>query len=232
MNQQTNSSSKTSKKIRFIIKKPAEPAKIDLSSIKSFNELLDQYHHKPAYVVQVGACDCISFDTMFSHLKTNPEWAGVFIEPVPALFKMLVDNFNQHNITPNKIPINYAVAEQNQQYEMFIPTGKPKWLLGCPSMFNNDVVSKFTSTKQLVQGVHFDTIVRQQNIQHIDILQIDTEGYDWIIIQQIIPAFKPSIIKIEQRHLKSADKTKLKKFLTQHNYDFKRIGVDYVCQHK
>ena len=74
-------------------------------------------------------------------------------------------------------------------------------------------ITKFDYTALPIDGITFDTMIKQYTpeLKHIDILQIDTEGWDFEIIQQIIPKFKPAIIKIEQRHLIGSDKTKLKK---------------------
>lgn len=217
-------------KIKFSIK-PAKPA-VNLGDCKSFSHLVQQFDDKPATLLQIGACDLISFDNLYQHIKKNKDcWNGIFVEPVPALFDELKQNL--HFMT-NKTVINKAITEKNQKYDIYIPAGKPAWLKGCPSLQLNDVITKFKYTAQPIDGITFDTMLKQYTpeLKKIDILQIDTEGWDFIIIQQIIPMFKPKIIKIEQRHLKPADKTKLKKFLTQHNYEFKRIGLDYICQHK
>ena len=217
--------------VKFM-KKKIQTSKPAVQDCKSFSDLLTQFKHKPATLLQIGACDLISFDNLYQHIKENQQyWTGIFVEPVPALFNELTENLA---FMKNKTLVNKAITEQNQQYDIYIPEGKPAWLKGCPSLKITDAISKFDYKTQPIAGITFDKMIKDYTpaLRNIDILQIDTEGWDFIIIQQIIPMFKPAIIKIEQRHLKPADKTKLKQFLTQHNYEFKRIGVDYICQHK
>ena len=231
MNQQTQSVPAPEKSIKFKIK-PAEITPWNPAT-KNFGQLLDKFNGRPATVLLVGACDLKSFDNdLYPHLVQNKHWKGIFVEPVPALFESLVQNIE---FLPNKLALNYAITESTQEYPIYIPSGKPKWLLGCPSLKMNPILEKFECEKKMIQGTNFDTlltIIPDKFKRTIDILQIDTEGYDLIIIQQIIPRYLPKIIRVEQKHLIGADKTKLKKFLTLHNYDFKRVGLDYICQHK
>ena len=70
----------------------------------------------------------------------------------------------------------------------------------------------------------FDELVRQYDVEHIDLLQIDTEGYDAEIIKSIdFSKIKPSIIRFE--HNLEAGKmdttafTDLTDLMHQHGYD-------------
>tara|TARA_R110001592_G_scaffold176803_1_gene416864 strand:- start:275 stop:853 length:579 start_codon:yes stop_codon:yes gene_type:complete len=177
------------------------------------------------YFLEIGAFDGKSFDGLYKYTHSN-KWKGIFVEPIPKYFQQLKINFK--NIE-NKFFENSAITEENKEYRIKLIEGKEKWAKGSSSLTNNDNTVKYGYSEQTINGITFDTLVKKYNIQKIDVLQIDTEGYDLIVLEQIIPRFKPKFIKVEQRHLKMADKIKMKAVLTNCGYTFKRVGLDYIC---
>lgn len=62
-----------------------------------------------------------------------------------------------------------------------------------------------TLAKETVQCITFDTLVQRNRVKRIDLLQIDTEGFDFEIIKMInFDRIKPRILQFEHRHLTKA----------------------------
>jgi len=177
------------------------------------------------FFLEIGAFDGKSFDGLYEYTHSN-NWTGIFVEPIPKYFDQLKLNFQ--NIE-NKFFENSAITEEDRDFKIKLINHKDKWAKGSSSLTTNDNTVKYGYTEQTVTGITIDTLVNKYNIKKIDVLQIDTEGYDLIVLEQIIPRFKPKFIKVEQRHLKMADKIKMKLVLTTYGYKFKRVGLDYIC---
>ena len=70
--------------------------------------------------------------------------------------------------------------------------------------------------------ISFDTLVRKNNVQKINFLVIDTEGYDLKILEQIkFQDMSPDMIFYEHKHLTTTEKEQAEKILRLHGYDFK-----------
>jgi len=177
------------------------------------------------FFLEIGAFDGKSFDGLYEYTHSN-NWTGIFVEPIPKYFDQLKLNFQ--NIE-NKFFENSAITEEDRDFKIKLINHKDKWAKGSSSLTTNDNTVKYGYTEQTVTGITIDTLVNKYNIKKIDVLQIDTEGYDLIVLEQIIPRFKPKFIKVEQRHLKMSDKIKMKLVLTTYGYKFKRVGLDYIC---
>lgn len=188
-------------------------------------DYLETIKNDDIFFLEIGAFDGKSFDGLYKYTHSN-NWTGIFVEPIPKYFQQLQLNFQ--NIE-NKFFENSAITEENREFKIKLIDHKDKWAKGSSSLATNDNTEKYGYTEQTVNGITFDTLVNKYNIKKIDVLQIDTEGYDLIVLEQIIPRFKPKFIKVEQRHLKMADKIKMKLVLTTYGYTFKRVGLDYIC---
>ena len=188
-------------------------------------DYLETIKNDDIFFLEIGAFDGKSFDGLYQYTHSN-NWTGIFVEPIPKYFQQLQLNFQ--NIE-NKFFENSAITEDNREFKIKLINHKEKWAKGSSSLTTNDNTEKYGYTEQTINGITFDALVLKYDIKKIDVLQIDTEGYDLIILEQIIPRFKPKFIKVEQRHLKMVDKIKMKLILTTYGYKFKRVGLDYIC---
>ena len=85
-----------------------------------------------------------------------------------------------------------------------------------------------TSFKK-VQSKSIDEILKKSEFTNINFLNIDVEGMDLVILQQMVPdKIKPNLISIETHNVdgtKSVDCDKISTFLHECNYKiYKRIG--------
>ena len=90
--------------------------------------------------------------------------------------------------------IIYRVDPNNKEY--------PEWTKGTPSFNKSHHELSFIAEKDLVEEkvkcISFNDLIEQYSIDKIDLLQIDTEGYDAEIIKMIdFDKINPSIISFE-----------------------------------
>jgi hypothetical protein len=61
----------------------------------------------------------------------------------------------------------------------------------------------------------------------VNLLQIDTEGYDFEIIKMVnFETLRPDVIHYEHRHLSDADRVACERLLASHGYRLHVAGVD------
>tara|TARA_R110001592_G_scaffold302858_1_gene574835 strand:+ start:1101 stop:1688 length:588 start_codon:yes stop_codon:yes gene_type:complete len=192
-------------------------------------EYLESIKNEDIFFLEIGAFDGKSFDGLYKYTHNN-NWTGIFVEPINEYFQQLQLNFQ--NIE-NKVFENSAITDENKQYEIKRLKLDKKWAKGSSSLVDNDLNQKYAYYTETINGITFDTLVDKYKIERIDVLQIDTEGYDLKILEQIVPRFIPKFISIEQRHLKYPDKMKVKKILKQLGYYVKNCkngGHNYLAR--
>ena len=183
---------------------------------------------KSIFFLEIGAYNGKDFDGLYRYTHNN-NWTGIFVEPIPEYFQQLKLNFQ--NIE-NKFFENSAITEEDGNYDIMRIVGDNKWTKGSSSLLPNKINKKYKYYKELIKGISFNSLVKKYNIKKIDVLQIDTEGYDLIILKQIIPTFKPKFISIEQYNLSYPDKMEVKKILKKEGYYIKNCkdgGHNYLC---
>jgi FkbM family methyltransferase len=165
-------------------------------------QLFYQRLHHDFFFVQIGANDGISFDPIY-HLTTKEQVHGIALEPLPDIFKELTKNYSNY---PNVSLLNKAIHATEK--EMLLYRVNPdtaefdNWSKGTAS-FNKEHhrlgnIKDKDIIEEKVQCISFDELINQHNISHIDLLQLDTEGYDYEIIKMIdFKKMAPSIISFE-----------------------------------
>jgi hypothetical protein len=81
-----------------------------------------------------------------------------------------------------------------------------------------------------VPSFTFKTLISKHNVKKLDLLVIDTLGYDFEIIKMIpFDVVKPPIINFEHTLLSLDEQEACFKYLTGHGYSFAQVGVDTVA---
>lgn len=157
---------------------------------------------KEFFFVQIGACDGISFDFLYDFV-TEHGLRGIAVEPLPDLFQELRANYSCY---PSVKPVNVGLHRTAKEIKMFrispTATNLPAWVKGMASMDADhhkqyDVPSEHVIEEQ-VPCISWDELLNQQQITRIDYLQLDTEGYDYEILEMIdFARIRPAVIKFE-----------------------------------
>lgn len=167
--------------------------------------------------IQIGACDGVSNDPIYNLVKKNcDKFEGLVLEPVEYLFNRLEKNyFFCKNITL----LNAAVHNSKKETEIYKVKEEslvklPEWAVG---------ISSFSRFHHLISGVSTDylesekvrcfslnEIFENYNFFDVNILIIDTEGYDYKILNEIdFNKYSPYLIIFEYRNVMNPLQLKL-----------------------
>lgn len=202
---------------------------------RKFDGLVTAYsrRHKDFFFVQIGANDGIKADPIY--LYTNKyKWNGLLVEPVRYLFDKLKANYKD---TPNLAFENAAISEKDgfrdfYRLKRMDGNNAPLWHDEIGSFLKETVLKHKDKIKDFdkylitdkVRCLSLKSLFKRHNVKKIDLLQIDTEGYDYNILKQIpFNKIKPSIINYEDRHLSQQQKEYCEKLLKKQGYTLIRL---------
>ena len=192
------------------------------------------------FVVQIGSNDGKSGDPLYSLLVRNTSWEALFVEPVPFLFERLRKNYGTNRRFRFE---NVAIAEQvGVRKFYYINDTAKKHLLGLPcwfdqlGSFDRSHISRHFGTAldefivcEDIPTLPLATLFEHNRVNRIDLLHIDTEGYDWAILQQLdLRKYTPTAILFEHNHLSEEAKEEACAFL-HGRYSITRLGEDFFC---
>ncbi len=189
--------------------------------------------HDDVFFLQIGANDGVLEDHLHPFVHRFG-WRGLLMEPIRSYYDRLVANYAG---VPNLIFENKALADQDGPRTMYRLRdgvgGAPAWSTGVGSFDRDAVVLHRESipdiensvVEQTVECITFRTLVAQHDLQRIDVVVIDTEGYDLEILRQLdFDRFHPELVIYEQVLLSEEDKVSARHLLEQHDYTVYPIG--------
>ncbi len=173
--------------------------------------LIKQLYHNysETTVVQIGACDGKSDDPIYSIISKG-NWSGVLVEPIPNLYKELKKVY--HNQPDLKLE-NCAIAKEDDtvtmywvveddslpEYVKILASFDLKVILKNKPIIPN--IEEFIETIE-VPAMTMESLLKKHSIQHVNLLQIDTEGFDYEVLKMAFQAeLLPDIINFECIHL-------------------------------
>jgi FkbM family methyltransferase len=204
-------------------------------NLRHFLEELGDTQGEDITIVQIGAMDGKTFDPVHEYI-TRFGWRGLMVEPIKEHFETLKKNYAEH---PNIAFANVAIAEKAGVKIMHrIPTQHvvdeevPKWGVGVASFYADRNALAFEEVQAFiieeeVQCQTLPEVLREHNINQIDILQIDAEGHDYHILKQLdFSQFKPKVINLEIVNLPKEEKNEVHKLLDAQGYLYIKAGYD------
>ncbi len=176
-------------------------------------------------------------------------WQGITIEPQKKAFQSLQAIYKKDKV----IPINGAIDSKNQTRKLYkVAFTDARWASGLSSFLKKHLEDKIkdgyierkakkTGTPlpsntskwidhDIINCLTFETIFNQQKVNSIDLLQVDTEGFDFEIVKRFpLHTFQHKVIIFESENLSPSDLNDCKKLLQQYNYQFKNFGGDTLA---
>jgi len=195
------------------------------------SELLDP---KELNFVIVGAFDGLSNDEIYPLVKAH-HFRGVALEPQPAAFARLSEAYRDE---PQVQLVNAALDWKEGKREMF--GVKPEFHSDKfhPQLasFNRDVVMRYPGVADHEVGsfpvdcVTLKGCLERAGLERVDLLQIDTEGFDFEVIKMLDGAgLRPRIIKYEHKHLTRQDSPVCLRLLMKNGYDIAYDEYDVIA---
>jgi len=153
--------------------------------------------------VQIGANDGVSHDPINAFVSRN-RLAGVVIEPLPDVFAKLCHTYRKQ---PQIKPLNLAIHAELSTVTLYRPNSSTaSHMSGIASLSadRHQLTSNRTGlTDQDMEAVEVPAkslmqLLADEQMDHLDLLQIDAEGYDFEILKSLdLDQLKPSIIRFE-----------------------------------
>ncbi len=210
--------------------------KLDFDHVLS-KYLMGKTNPSEVTFMQIGAFDGVECDPLRKYLlKFN--WRGIMLEPQPIPYQKLKEEYKDRN---NLIIVNAALSDMEGKTHLFILEGDtlPEWSKGMAS-FNKQNILKHTNLienlESYIKKIEIDTItfqnmLRKHSIDHLDLLQIDTEGYDAEILKMFpFQKLKPAIIHFESKHIPKLQLEQLLHYLMGYGYKVAQdSGEDMVA---
>jgi FkbM family methyltransferase len=192
--------------------------------LRTFN-----YLNKINYFVQVGAHDGKMHDPLYSLLSKN-NWNGVLIEPQKKMIQRFKRRYNERDnlqyfnlaVHPSKTTIKLYSLKNPENYSQ---TG---WSSILPERFSL-ILNKNTIGTELVKAKPLMSIIKDSKFRIVDLLQIDTEGYDYEVLKMFdFHVFRPIVVQYEHIHLSKDVYEKSKNLLIGNGYLIINKGSDTI----
>jgi len=182
--------------------------------------------------IQVGAHDGMVDDPIRKYVR-GYHWRGVLVEPQPTVFARLVENYRDE---PQLAFENAAISAQDGEAILYMP-GDESVLATLLATFDKSVLQrrlgKSAPIRELrVPSLTIATLLAKHEVRHVDLLQVDAEGFDFEIIQMFDQCgTRPSLIRFEHYNFTPAKRRACFDFLASRDYHLLREGIDVVaCQ--
>lgn len=204
-----------------------------------FQEKLNLYKNINLTILQIGGCDGVFDDPIYSYVCKYKSNLHV-IEPIKKYYNQLVINYSQ---TPTVITYNCAITNKTgKDYINYIDCTNNiyfDWLKGCSSFYTTkNVISgyigkslnikigddiaqyiKNNTIKYLVDCYTLSDFLIFANLNCCDVIITDTEGMDFEIFKQIdFTKWHPKMYYSEFYNLTNVEKIEIINILTNLNY--------------
>lgn len=218
----------------------------------SIAAFLDKYSRQTRdfFVVQIGANDGITHDPIHKFIKRD-DWNGVLLEPQKWVFENSLRPIYRKNM--GIMVAHAALGHEDGSQTMYkIGFSDARWATGLATFqkeilekaFHSGHVERQTKKENItipsdpgqqiveeqVPTLSVKTLMEDYGITKIDLLQIDTEGFDFEIIKMFdLTAIQPGAIVFEHSHLSEADRAACQTHLEKHGYTMKAFGGNSIA---
>lgn len=198
--------------------------------------------HPDAFFVEIGSNDGEQHD----HLRPfilELGWRGIMVEPVPYVFERLRRNYAD---APGVILENTAMADRDGEVEFHYLVDAteeerralPDWYDGIGSLSRDfilghakhmpDIENRIVS--ESVPALTFSSLCERHGVESVDIVVVDTEGYDREILRTIdFGRWRPELLLYEHFHLSPNDRREALTAMDEAGYSTMEEHFDTFC---
>lgn len=195
---------------------------------------------KKCFFVQIGSNDGVTGDPIHDLIRANPQWRGLFIEPLAEPFARLTESYRgREGLMFEQVAI---ADKEGARPFYFVPreAGEGRSL---PVRF--DQMGSFNREHIVKHGAALDPLIVETTIRcrplrsvlfaysvpHVDFIHIDTEGYDYEILKQIdFKGFGVRLVLYENVHLSKIDADNAETLLRASGFEIINCGFDTLAR--
>ena len=215
----------------------------------SLEAFLEDYsaNKKDFFFLQVGGNDGFQNDPICKFVKRH-RWAGITVEPQAAPFRTLQEIYKKDAVTP----INAAIDVENRTRKLYkVAFTDARWASGISSFLRSHLEQKiedgYIERKARKSGIElpenkenwiaydevqcltFGQLFDDCGVRHLDLLQIDTEGFDYEILKMFpFERLMPKILIFERENLSQQQQNECNAWLAGLGYSLKTFAGDTV----
>ena len=169
-----------------------------------------------AKFVQVGSNDGYHRDPLRRHI-VGRHWTGILVEPVPYVFRRLQERYRDAQQVRLE---NAAIAAEDGVCPFYFlretdeaTNALPEWYDNLGSFTKEVVLSHRIAIPNIeelvvceqVPCMTFESLCRKHGLDHVDLVHLDAEGYDFEIIKTLdLDRLQPRLLLYECKHLGEA----------------------------
>lgn len=186
---------------------------------------------KPDFTfLQIGAYDGVGDDDLGQLIRAH-RLRGVLVEPQAEAFARLQRTYRGQ---PQVVLLEAAIAEREGTRQLYCRRGEASMA----ASFDRRHLRRhgIPDSEIVAQHVTCHTVesaLSAAGLEHVDLVQIDAEGFDWPIIRSInFARMRPAIVRFEYRNLRAADADACLAHLAAHGYQFLIEPRDIIAHHR
>jgi FkbM family methyltransferase len=206
---------------------------------------LDTLAQAPSFVVvqlgaYIGNSDNDPLFNFLTHLPSSqpPSHQAILVEPVPRIFATLTQNYaNQPGIQF----ANVAISDRDETKPFFFIDDPhhelPAWASEVGSFIHDLVTTEIAGrdVRSFIREIQVPcltpaSLLQQHQIQKVDVVVIDAQGYDdRILLQLPLSSIHPVMIIFEHCLLSDIQRQTCQTFLNQHGYQLESDRWDTLA---
>lgn len=175
------------------------------------------------FFVQVGANDGLADDPIQTLIRRY-HWKGILLEPQPTAYKDLLVNYHGED---QPVIENAALAPADRTMTLWTIPGSSGL-----ATFDQSLAHSYAKLGEpidiSVKAISVPSLLAKYQIKDIDLLQVDTEGYDFEVIKMFLTeaSVRPKLINYEYIHLSTKDRRACIELLGRLGYKMIRAGAE------
>jgi FkbM family methyltransferase len=223
--------------VRKLLNKLLRPTGYRIERVSLFKQGLETLAKQPQgfKFVQIGAHDGVRYDDLYAFV-TNCQCSGIVVEPLPDAFERLRGNYADY---PRILPINKAIHESASVLSLYRvnPAALSRYAGWAPGIASFDFehllrlgIAREDVSSVTVQCTPLMPLLEQTSMLDADLMQIDTEGYDVVILRMLdYSRCRPRLIKYEHKSFSPAESAATHATLRAQGYRVAVEGHDTVA---
>ena len=198
--------------------------------------------HAEVFFVEIGSNDGEQHDHLRPFILEHG-WRGIMVEPVPYVFERLRANYES---VPGVILENAVMADRDGEVPFYYLVDAseeerrelPDWYDGIGSLSRDFIVGHAKHMPDIEQRIvseplpalTFDSLCAKHGVGALDLLVVDTEGFDREILATIdFARWCPELLIYEHFHLSPADRHDAAAAMREAGYDTMEEHFDTFC---